>query len=44
MREGIFLNGRHGQLITLEIAPKPDMQFFPNDKTLQLTKQHLTLF
>ena len=33
VREGIFLNGRHGQLITLEIAPKPDMQIFPNDKT-----------
>ena len=43
MREGIFLNGRHGQLITLEIAPKPDMQIFPNDKTLTITKQHLTL-
>ena len=44
VREGIFLNGRHGLLITLEIAPKPDMQIFPNDKTLTLTKQHLTLF
>lgn len=44
VREGIFLNGRHGQLITLEIAPKPDMQIFPDDKTLTLTKQHLTLF
>ena len=44
MREGIFLNGRHGQLINLEIAPKPDMQIFPNDKTLTLTKQHLNLF
>ena len=44
VREGIFLYGRHGQLITLEIAPKPDMQIFPNDKTLTLTKQHITLF
>ena len=44
MREGIILNGRHGQLITLEIAPKPDMQIFPDDMTLTLTKQHLTLF
>ena len=44
VREDTFLYGRHGQLITLEIAPKPDMQIFPNDKTLTLTKQHLTLF
>ena len=44
VREGIFLNGRHGQLITLEIAPKPDMQIFPNDKTLTLTKQRLISF